>query len=191
MGRPRSFDDEEVLGRALDVFWSRGYAATSIADLEEAMGIKAGSIYKAFTDKRTLFMRAVELYLRHGQQMTLDAVENLAPREALKSWLYTVAEMATEKPPRGCFAVNCAVELAPHDEAVRRSLRAHDRQMTLLFAELVRRGQRAGELRKGDAALQARHLRLFISGLQVEGKKGLSRAEAKRLVDQFLETLAA
>lgn len=191
MARPRSFDEDEVLDRALDVFWARGYAATSVVDLEEAMGIKAGSIYKAFGDKRTLFVRTVDRYLDRGRQRTVDTVAGHPPTEALRRWLYVVAELATATPRRGCFAVNCAVELAPHEPDIRHALQRHDRQMLRLFSELVRDGQAAGELRAGDPALYARQLRVFINGLQVEGKKGLRAAEARRLVDQLLETLSA
>ncbi|MEM6791774.1 MAG: TetR/AcrR family transcriptional regulator [Myxococcota bacterium] len=190
MGRPRSFDEDEVLERALEVFWRQGYTATSIVDLEAATGLKAGSLYKAFRHKHALFVRAVDRYLEEGRQMAAQTFGDLGPREALARWLDVVAEMATATPACGCFAVNCAVELAPHDDRVREALRAHDRRLLRLFTDLVRRGQAAGELRAGDPTSCARHLLVFINGLQVEGKKGLSRPEAKRLVAHLLDTLS-
>jgi len=138
-----------------------------------------------------MFMRSLDRYLAEGRQLTREALDGGGPVAAIRRWLETVAEMATEPPYRGCFAVNCAVELAPHDSEVRQCLETHDRQVRRLFSDLVRHGQEAGALRDGDPSLYARQLSVFINGLQVEGKKGLPRAEAKRLVDLFMQTLTA
>lgn len=180
-----------MLDRALEVFWTRGYAATSISDLEDAMGIKAGSIYKAFDDKHTLFLRTMDRYLDRGfEGMAGHLAASAGALEVLRRWLYHVVDMATAEPCRGCFAVNCAVELGPHDAAVRDALGAQDRRITRLVESLVDRGQRSGAIREGAPETIALQLRLLINGLQVEGKKRLlSRDAARAAVDDFLAQL--
>lgn len=191
MGRPRSFDEDEVLDRALTVFWDRGYESTSVADLERAMGIKAGSIYKAFGDKHSLFLRALTRYLEEGYEgITMHLVGASGPGEVLQRLLYGIIDSTQGCSRAGCFAVNCAVELAPHDDAVRTALGHHDGRMQRLLRGLIERGQAAGEFTPGSPDSLALQLRLLINGIQVEGKKQRFDVDTARLaVDDFLGRL--
>jgi TetR/AcrR family transcriptional repressor of nem operon len=192
MARPREFDEEEVLEKAMDVFWAHGYEATSVADLMEATGLAKGSIYKGFGDKRSLFIRAMEHYLQNARSMLAEqAAGAVGARQALRTWLAGVVEMATGSGLRkGCLAVNCAVELAPHDADIRRRLKSHEKRVEQTYAALIRRGVEEGSLRENlDPDAAARWLTTVIDGLQVRGKLGLTRAEAEEAIEMALSAL--
>jgi len=115
MPRPREFDTEAVVEQAMGLFWRRGYAATSMADIYAATGLKPGSLYGAFGDKEALFRQAFEAYVRHFRQ-TLPAAEQGV--QAIESWLYTQARLASEDPQRrGCLIINTALEREAHSPA--------------------------------------------------------------------------
>jgi TetR/AcrR family transcriptional repressor of nem operon len=192
MARPREFDEDQVLDWALDAFWSHGYEATSLADLMEATGLAKGSLYKGFGDKRSLFLRALERYLDRG----FDGLRSLGSQAdsggaTLRLWLSNVVAMATCTGLRkGCMAVNCTVELAPHDGDIRSILRKQERRLERLYAELVERGVKDGSLRQDlDTQASAEWLTTIVDGLQVRGKLGLTRAQAMRAVDMAMSAL--
>lgn len=192
MGRPREFDEDEVLDQALGVFWEHGFAATSISHLTEATGLTKGSLYKAFEDKRSLFLRALDRYLTNGVATLTAVADRGSPLEALRNWLTKVLELATcDGVRRGCWAVNCAIELAPHDAAVRARIGAHEAEVQGIYAKLIRRAIAAGELPSGiNAAAAARWISTTIHGLQVRGKLGLDRKLARETVSMTLHALA-
>ena len=192
MARPREFDEAQVLDQAMEAFWAHGYEATSVADLMEATGLAKGSLYKGFGDKRSLFLRALERYLGRG----LDGLRALSGdgasgAESLRHWLSVIVSMATCSGVRkGCMAVNCTVELAPHDEEVRAILRRQERSVERVYAELVERGIQDGSLRPDlDPRASAEWLTTVVDGLQVRGKLGLTRPQAQRAVDMAMIAL--
>lgn len=186
MGRPREFDEEEVVDRALAAFWRKGYEATSVSDLMEATGLAKGSVYKGFGDKRSFFLRVLTEYLEAGRARYrrhdgagADAIATL------RAWMLGGVSCGTEDtPPSGCFAVNTAVELAERDAEIRALLQSHERALQALYRATLRRGQAAGQIR-GDLDLMhtARWLTALIAGLRVGAKTGLSDTEAESLVD--------
>lgn len=191
VGRPREFDEDEVLDRALGVFWEHGYEATSLSDLMRATGLAKGSLYKAFGDKRAFFVRALERYLAQGREHLGGMVREHAPKEALRLWLANIVGSATcSGVRRGCFAVNCTIELAPHDSELRDVLRRHERSLERLYAKLLSEGIERGDFRAGlDPAATARWITTLVDGLQVRGKLGLSHAAAMETVDVSLAAL--
>jgi len=190
-GRPREFDEDEVLDRALGAFWEHGYAATSMADLLEATGLAKGSLYKAFGDKRQLFLTALDRYLEQGRSALDVAAREGSPAEVLRNWLVNIVTMATcQGVRRGCMAVNCTVELAPHDDELRARLRQQERGLEKIYARLIAAGIEAGEFRPDlnpDAG--ARWLTTMIDGLQVRGKLGMTKAAALETVEMALAGL--
>ena len=191
-GRPREFDEDEVLDRALDAFWTHGYKATSVTHLVEATGLAKGSLYKAFGDKRRLFELALDRYLESGVGRLRTVAAGESPRAALERWLMNIIELSTcTGVRRGCMAINCTVELAPHDEGVRARLRRHQRGLEQIYARLISAGISAGEFRAGlDPKVSARWLTTIIGGLQVRGKLGLDRKDALETVRMTLAGLS-
>jgi TetR/AcrR family transcriptional repressor of nem operon len=192
MARPREFDEEQVLDDALAAFWSRGYEATSITDLMEATGLTKGSLYKAFGDKHALFLVALDRYLANGRGWVGDVLDSSASgRAGLEGWLARVVEMATDGNERGCFAVNCTVELAPHDQEVRARLDANQRRLLSRYRLALERGVREGEFRADlHVPSAAQLIGTVIGGLQVAGKAGLSKRDARRQVRTLLDSFA-
>lgn len=190
-GRPREFDEDQVLADALDVFWSRGYASTSLSELVEKTGLAKGSLYKAFGDKRNLFTTALERYLARGVEGLEELAADESPKRALRRWLELVVSGATcEGIRRGCLAVNCTVELAPHDTEMRKRLRKQERALERVYARLIGAGIEAGEFRRDlDPEAGARWLTTMVDGLQVRGKLGLTRKAAMETVELALRTL--
>lgn len=170
MGRPRTFDDDVVLSRALEVFWTHGYGNTSPAQLAAATGIAKGSLYNAFASKRELFERCLDLY---HQQVTEMARGLLAypgtTRDCIEAALRSVIDSDLAQPQRrGCLIGNTAVELAGQDPEIARKLRRMQDESTSWFASRIQRGQREGDVaREKDPLALADHLANTLAGLRV------------------------
>ncbi|MGH9550396.1 MAG: TetR/AcrR family transcriptional regulator, partial [Terriglobales bacterium] len=118
MARPREFDVHEAMDAAMSTFWERGYEATSMEDLLNAMGLTKGSLYKAFGDKHNLFLLSLQDYLdRLFEKMKQSVDSNSDPVQSLTSLMGLVEGLCCRQTtPRGCFAVNTVVELSQRDE---------------------------------------------------------------------------
>ena len=181
MARPREFDEEQVLDLAMEAFWRHGYEATSVSDLVEATGLAKGSLYKAFGDKHSLYLRVLQRYLeggyRHARRTLFDAPDAMA---GIQGWLDNAVGMAVCDLRKGCFGVNCTIESAPHDDAVRELLASNQERLDSLLEEVIARGVERGELRAGlDPHVAALFVSTVVSGLQVAGKAGASKQDAR------------
>ena len=133
-GRPRCYDEAEVLEKALQVFWRQGYEATSVDDLTAAMGLSRSSFYSAFGSKQGVLIAVLQSY----SHAALQALEQLAkgPRDqAVKAMLDALS--GSSGGPRGCMLVNCITELAPHHEEVAELGRRHLERIEELFAKAL------------------------------------------------------
>lgn len=187
VGRPREFDEQEVLDRALVAFWTHGYEATSLVDLVEATGLKKGSLYQAFGDKHSLLLLALDHYLTRARQRMRACLDG--PGE-LRSRLRGVLSSGCADQKRGCFAVNCLVELAPHDEEVQALLARHFRETEKLFARTIERGVEAGELTSALPPKElARLLQVVLTGAAASSKGHLTGAQANATIEVALSAL--
>lgn len=192
MGRPREFEIDEALDKAMGAFWLKGYEATSLCDLMRATGLQKGSIYKAFGDKRSLFVQALRRYLDTGFERVRGTLTS-APtaKEGIERWLQMSLGVCSDT-KRGCFAVNAVVELAPHDDGIRRILDRHFGRVREVLAETVRRGQASGEFRADiDPRDAADFLSVFVSGLAAASKTTESTDHFERLTRYALRTLGS
>jgi TetR/AcrR family transcriptional repressor of nem operon len=170
MGRPRSFDDDDVIERAMDVFWSHGYAGTSPAQLAAATGVAKGSLYNAFKSKRELFDRALARYDRQVSQLAADLLSRPGTtRECIRSALRFIVDFdLAQQSPRGCFVGNTAVELTGHDAAIARTVRTIQNRQIAALAARVEQGQREGDVAADvDALAVAAFLATTLAGLRV------------------------
>ena len=187
MARPREFDMDTALEAAMAVFWSKGYEATSMADLMAAMGLQKGSIYKAFADKHDLFMQALDRYLGHmGQALRQQLEAHPSPREGIRAVLRSGGRCPAaggDNPP-GCMGINTLVELGPHDGRVAQRLKRHQQEMAGFFTAVIQRGQELGEIR-GDipAGQLAQTLMVFAAGAMSLCRGLLSRREMEQAAD--------
>jgi AcrR family transcriptional regulator len=167
MARPRSFDRDAALRKALLLFWERGYDATSISDLTKAMGIAAPSLYAAFGDKRKLFDEAVRTYQETDGKLVARGLEAPTAREAVESMLRTAArEYTDDTHPRGCLVVS--EPLLAADRAASRAA-IHER---------LQRAADAGELPPdADVDALAAFYGVVIGGMSARARDGASRAD--------------
>ncbi len=184
-GRPRSFDREEALRRAMLLFWRHGYEATSLSDLTQAMGVTPPSIYAAFGDKKRLFLEAVGQYLS-GPMTSEQAIDGAATaRDAACLMLRGAAQRFTgaDTPP-GCLIASAAISCSADAADVQAAL-AHIRQtVERQLAARIGRGIEAGEMPPGtDAEALAGHVMAVIQGMSTLARDGASHEKLLRVAD--------
>ncbi len=175
MARPREFDTDTVLARAMEVFWARGYAATAMSDIYAATGLKPGSVYAAFGDKETLFRQAFEAYAKHFRA-TLPAGPPGLP--AIEAWLKTQAKLAAEDPARrGCLIINTVMERELHSPATQAMAQGRLQEIRDVFLHHLGHAQVAGALPKGlDLVPQADALVGAVVAIMALGRAGADEA---------------
>ncbi|MEC0088893.1 TetR/AcrR family transcriptional regulator [Paenibacillus macquariensis] len=179
MGRIREFDEEKVLEAAMQLFWEKGYEATSLSDLTSRMGIQRPSIYSAFGDKKGLFEAALRKYtMSRASDVRTKLHNNPSVKEAFSTFFEdVVAEEYTEGLSRGCFCINTMVELAPHDEKFEILTREHQMYLSVIFQETIERGIQSGELEPHiDAKALSQALIVSLIGLTVIMKSRPNRS---------------
>lgn len=111
MAGVKQFDESAVMRIALDLFWQKGFAATSMPDLAEATGVQRGSLYHAYGGKDAIFLRAFEAYADRLLGLVRTALDQPEPRAALTAFFdIVIANMTSGEPPRGCLSTRTAVE---------------------------------------------------------------------------------
>jgi TetR/AcrR family transcriptional repressor of nem operon len=192
-GRPRSFDTEAAVERAMNVFWSRGYHATALPDLLRATKLSRGSLYAAFGDKHSLFLRALDRYVADAlTRMDIELDPRREPIDGLRAFLAGYVDRTSGAGGRrGCLLVATAMELAGHDPDVEGRIRSFFKAMEAKVAGAFSRANAAGELAIGvEPASAARILVCFVEGLRVTGKtaptRTTSQATADALLDRFI-----
>ena len=185
-GRPREFDRAEGLAKAMHVFWSLGYEATSMADLRAALGITQASLYAAFGSKEQLFREAVDLYYRTTGLTTARALATASStREAIHAMLRDAVDAFTAPgAPGGCLiilgAINCTVE----NKSVQDHLLSLRRQISQSILERLKRGQREGDVAKGvPVAALAAYYASVLYGLALKSRDGASRRTLTQIVE--------
>ncbi|MFJ2957666.1 TetR/AcrR family transcriptional regulator [Streptomyces sp. NBC_00669] len=192
MARTKEFDPDAVLDRALDLFWRRGYEATSMADLVEALGIARASIYGTFGSKHDLYLAALARYQRARDDQVLEALSRPGPAlPAVRALVTDFAEQAAgDDLRRGCFVTNTAVELAPHDTAAARRVEVSWDALETALTSALLRARADGELAAGrDPRGLARMLLVLLQGIRVVGKAGGDAERARDAAAQALTLL--
>jgi AcrR family transcriptional regulator len=190
MARPREFDEDHVLERALYVFWERGFDAASLAELQEATGLTKSSLYKAFESKEGLFRRVLERYERDHLAFRAVALAQPTPRLIAEALLYGIVNLHTGKnTPPGCLvtlsALACSADVRPLSEELSENRKAFERLLRERFDAV----KEAGPLPTGmDGRAAAAFVSTFIQGLAVQAKGGATRRQLRQIVDSVLAT---
>jgi AcrR family transcriptional regulator len=190
-GRPRAFDADEALDRAIEVFWRRGYEGASLSDLTEAMGINRPSLYAAFGNKEQLFRRAVERYAAIDMSYARAALERPTAFEVAESFLRANVEALTRPDrPSGCLSVQGGLASGSDGGRVARLLAdsrlAGERALAARFARAID----DGDLQAGtDAAALARFVMAVSEGHAVHAAAGVDRASLHASVDVALRAV--
>ncbi|MET0747971.1 MAG: TetR/AcrR family transcriptional regulator [Rhizobium sp.] len=191
-GRPREFDMETTLDKALIAFIERGYHATAISDLTEAMELTAGSLYKAFKDKRGVFLAAFDRYRVLGRaRLEIEIAKVDTGREKVRRMLMYYVDLSYGDSGRnGCLVVSSANDLALLDPETAARVAAAFSSDQALIADLIRIGHNDGSISPAvDPAVTALTLLCLTKGVRIIGKTGRSREEMTAVADAVMDLL--
>jgi AcrR family transcriptional regulator len=191
LGRPRAFDPEEALEKALEVFWQKGYEGTSLTDLTKAMEINKPSLYSTFGNKEELFLKAIDLYSKRPCGFFTPALERPTAAEVMTSLLKGAAlSLADTSNPQGCVLVQGALACSEQNSSIktaliRRRLEGED--------ALKARFERA--LAEGDKSVShppevlARYLMTLLNGMTIQSTNGASAKQLMEIAEFSLSLL--
>ena len=191
MVRYATFDRDQVLDKAMALFWRQGFAASSVQDLVDATGLSRSSLYAAFGDKRGLFLAAVDRYVETASAQRIQALRTgRDPLASIRHFFDDLVAFSVGEGRRlGCLLTNEAVELAPSEPEFDRRFRASLAEVEKAFAEALGRAQRAGEIGAArDLRALSRMLTNTVQGLRVLARAGVDEPVLRDIVN---ETLAA
>ena len=193
MARYKEWNREEVLDRALEVFWCRGYEATSIQDLVDSTGVNRASLYDTFRGKHELFLAAMERYERVWVSRIVEALEASSPVLPIVRRIFDeLVDQATACVDRkGCLLTNVAVELAPHDPETAARVASNFQRVEEAFERALARAQASGEIGPGQTPRAlARFLTSSLQGLRVVTKVSPDRDALRDVVEVTLTAVA-
>jgi TetR/AcrR family transcriptional repressor of nem operon len=192
MARTKDFDEHEVLTKAIQLFWYKGYNATSMQDLVDGLGISRSSLYDTYTDKHTLFVKALESY-QHANAAKIDAVisGSGSAKETVKALLeLAINDLLGDKQQKGCFTVNAEVEIAPHDAEVNKLICRNDQQMEDAFFRVVQNGKNSGEITNPqDTRALARFIFNALKGMRVTAKSTTDKSVFEDIIKLTVSVL--
>jgi AcrR family transcriptional regulator len=185
-GRPREFDIPEALDKAMLVFWEKGYDATSLGELAEAMGITKPSLYAAFTDKKTLFELALARYADGPNSFAVRAYTLPTAREVVEALLEGAANVSScTFGPRGCLFTQATLA---QDPTVKKDAVNDNRKGEQLLAQRLRKAQIAGEISPDvDCKVLALYVKTVALGITVQGASGYSRSDLRTVVAEAMK----
>jgi AcrR family transcriptional regulator len=191
MARPRSFNPDEALDLARDVFWQKGFQGTSLDDITAATGLAKPSLYAAFGDKNALFLKVLDRY--HGRIIAnAERILNEGPsaREAIERWLRGFVPFCSGiKGSRGCLSINTAADGASEQKEVRKRVERFNRKLE----ELLRNRLRADRAQFSDAFdpdSAARTILAIYLGLMIMAKHAPDAARVRATLNQAMKLLA-
>jgi AcrR family transcriptional regulator len=191
MARPRSFDPDEALDLARDVFWRKGFQSTSLDDITSATGLAKPSLYAAFGDKNALFLKVLD---RYHQRIVANAErvlkEGPSAREAIGRWLTGFIPFCSGvRGTRGCLSINTAADGASDQKEVRKRVERFNRKLEELLSNRLR-ADRAQFSDAFDADSAAHTIMAIYLGLMVMAKDAPDAARVRATLNQAMKLLA-
>lgn len=178
MAGKKAFDPQQVLEKAMNAFWERGYEGISIEDLVQCTGIGRGSLYDTFGDKHSLYLAALERYLVSISIQTTALLEHVGTLQEVLEHLFqaNIDRLLSDLARRGCFLVNASLEMAPHDPDVAQKVKAAYAGSEEAYAAMLLKAQATGELdRTHDPHQLARFLLATLVSLRVLARTSVDR----------------
>ena len=190
-GRPREFDERQVLERAMNLFWARGYERVALSELQQQMGISRQSLYDTFGSKRELFIRTIEHYraTQLAQALAMLSREG-SPLENVRAVVRFFDQLASDPSCRGCLVANALVEIAPHDPEIAELLRETLELLRESIERALRAAREGGELAARKAPEQlSLALTNALMGMAVTGRLPTGRPMLRGITDATLSML--
>jgi AcrR family transcriptional regulator len=192
-GRPRAYQPDVALGKALDLFRKDGFAATSLDDLSAATGMNRPSLYGAFGDKRELFIKSYRRYREDARAAMANIFRDALPIRQRLERIYTVAldiYLSGESGPRGCFTVMTAASEAVADPDIRAMVLEGFAEMDKAFAACFRLAREKGELPDGaDPAVLAQLASATIHTIAIRARARTPRKELEAIVKGAIDVM--
>jgi TetR/AcrR family transcriptional repressor of nem operon len=192
MARTKEFEEEEALEKAMQLFWTKGYNATSMQDIVDALGLSRSSIYDTFGDKEKLFLETLKKYNRQSPEKILCMIEKSTDAKATLKEIFAniVEEALSDSEHKGCFVVNVIVEQASCSSDIKTIADENLRDLENTFVKLLQKGQEAGQISdKYEPRALAYFLNNAILGLRVAAKSGGDRKKLEDIVNITLSVL--
>lgn len=192
MPRNKQFDEQEVLEKALILFWKKGYNATSIRDLVEGLGINRASLYTAFGDKEKLFNRAFKHYIDTNNSFMIQffAKEPQVKTGFKKLFQIAIEDACLDVDRKGCFVVNTTTELIPSDSLVVEMIQKNKLVIEAVFLKFLQKGEIENQFPKGkDLKSLTTMFYTLLSGLKVVSKVETDKISLTKMVDISLSLL--
>lgn len=189
MARTKEFNEDQVLDKAIEIFWHKGYNGTSAQDLVTHLGLSRSSLYDTFGDKQKLFAKALKRYHETNYDKIKEILETSVNVKETLSVIFKLAvvESLEDRITKGCFMVNSAVELAMHDPEIATIVTDNRKIMEEVFYNAVKKGQESGQIsNKNDARLLARFIFNNYSGIRVLARGG---EKNKEVYDDILKAM--
>jgi AcrR family transcriptional regulator len=188
VGRPRGFDIDEALERAMLVFWERGYEGATLTDLTEAMGITRTSMYAAFGNKEELFRKALQRYIQGPASYLVAALQQPTARQVAEAFLTgSVATTTRSDGPAGCLSVQGALAAGDSGSSARDALASCREETWVRLRNRFRKAVKEGDLTADtDPGLLARYLLTVGNGIAVQAASGVSRKQLQAVADGAL-----
>jgi TetR/AcrR family transcriptional regulator, transcriptional repressor for nem operon len=189
MARPREFDIDEALDHAMGVFWAKGYEAASLQDLLGAMKIARGSLYKAFKDKRSIYLAALDLYDKTTVETGVSLLSDPEAGDGLSRIRTLLEGVRDDEDRRGCFLCNAAIDQARVDPEVEARVAAMMRRLEAAFSTALKQSKRAGRWSAKRRTETARFIFNTYMGLRVLARSGYPTRELQAIIDAALRDL--
>lgn len=192
MPRVKQFDKDEILEKAMTLFWKQGYTATSIQDLVTHLGVNRASIYDTFGDKETLFLKAFKHYRKSNAEGVIQFFESRTNvKEGFRQLFErTIEDSVNDRDNKGCFVVNTTTELIPGDETILNIIEENRQRFEAIFLDYLKSGEEKGQFQKGkDLPAMATLLFTLYNGLKVVSKVNSNKKELTNSIDQVLSLL--
>lgn len=190
MARPPTFDRDDKIEEAMELFWEKGYEATSVQDLVDRLDLNRSSLYNAFGGKHELYLEALDRYRQAGlQRLRRQLRDAPTAMDGIRQAFMDVAEQATAS-CHGCFTMNAAVECAPRDPSIRDRARDSFETRRALFRAAVEQAQDEGAIDPSrDAEALGRHLTNTFNGIQMTAKTEPPDEVVQDIVEETLRGL--
>lgn len=190
-GRPKIFNEQNAIGQAVNLFWRKGYEASSTDELIQVMGLQRGSFYHSFKSKRDLFILALDSHETESFNAFEKELKNSkAPIQVLKEAFLQLADCSEQEHMLGCFAGNTIAELSGIDDELVIKAKKHLKRFESILVKQIKASQLTGELKtKADAIILGRYLLNMWNGLNITRRIYTDKRALKELIAFQLEVL--